>query len=121
MNQWHDNPHFTRQDKQEIGDKIRLYRESLGLTQEGLSAKTGIDAKVISRNEQGSIRDIESLIKYVIAFDCTLSDLLPDRVLLAMNDCKKQDLEIQKLLKRLSVSRKEAILGLLRQLLLESA
>ena len=121
MEQWHDNPHFTLQDKQEIGDKIRSYRESLRLTQEGLSAETGIDAKVISRHEQGSVRDMEPLINYAVAFHCMPEDLLPDRVQMAIKECKKQDLEIQKLLKRLSAPKREALLGLLHQMLPESA
>ena len=121
MEQWHDNPHFTRQDKREIGDKIKSFRESFGLTQEDLFASTGIDAKVISRNEQGIIRDVESLIKYALAFGCTVDDLLPERVQMAMQDCQKQDMEIQMILKQLPETKKKIALAALRAMLPESA
>ena len=107
MEQWRDNPHFTCQDKWEIGEKIRSLRETLGITQENLSELTGIDAKVISRHENGTM--------------CTVNDLLPGRALGEMKGHVQQDVEIHLLLRQLPDAQKGALLQMLRTMIPESA
>lgn len=110
MERWHDNPHFTCQDKWEIGDRIRSFREKSGFTQDDLSDSTGIDAKVISRHENGTMCSVEALTKYAIALGCTVNDLLPNRVLAEMTGRMQQDMEIHRMLKYLSDAQISALL-----------
>ena len=121
MEQWHDNPHFTWQDKWEIGETIRSLRETLGITQENLSELTGIEAKVISRHENGTMCSVEALTKYAIALGCTVNDLLPGRALGEMKGHVQQDVEIHILLRQLPDAQKGALLQMLRTMIPESA
>ncbi|MDO5441665.1 MAG: helix-turn-helix transcriptional regulator [Bacillota bacterium] len=65
----------------EIGEKIKLYRVSKGLTQQQLEEKTGVSARSISRLEQGQSIHMDSFVKILCALNLedNLSMLIPDQ------------------------------------------
>lgn len=73
----------------EIGERVRKYRKQCGLTQNGLGQKIPCDASVISRLENGKIREIdkEILLKLCAALNMTLEQLLYEK----MSDSEREN------------------------------
>lgn len=67
--------------QKEIGKRIKQYRIASGLTQQDLEEKSGVSARSISRLEQGSSVQMESLIKILssLKMDENLLLLIPDQ------------------------------------------
>lgn len=65
----------------DLGERIRLYRISLGITQQSLEEQSGVSQRSISRLEQGSSVQLDSLIKILSALnlDENLDILVPDQ------------------------------------------
>lgn len=65
-----------------IGENIKFYRKSLGLTQESLANMLGGKKSLISNYENGySIPDIKTLIKLADIFNITLDELVGRRTI----------------------------------------
>ena len=64
----------------DLGRKIKLYRISLGMSQQELADKTGISKRSISRMEQGDSVQMNSLFTILIALDLgdNIELLVPD-------------------------------------------
>ena len=64
----------------ELGQKIKLYRISLGMSQQELADKTGVSMRSLSRIEQGESAQMNSLFKILIAMDLgdNIELLVPD-------------------------------------------
>ena len=64
----------------QIGNKIKLYRVSLGLTQADLEEKSGVSKRSISRLELGQSIQLDNLFKILIALDLgdNIDALVPD-------------------------------------------
>ena len=65
----------------EIGERIKQYRINAGMTQQDLENKSGVSVRSISRLEQGSSVQLESLIKILSALrlDENINLLIPDQ------------------------------------------
>lgn len=65
----------------EIGNRLKLYRVNMGLSQQDLAEKTGISVRSISRFEQGNSVQLEILVKILIALQLqdNLELLIPDQ------------------------------------------
>jgi transcriptional regulator with XRE-family HTH domain len=62
---------------QQIGERIRLFRKSLGLTQAELAERSSMDDMTISRLETGSrAPSLDQLERLATAFDMPISNLL---------------------------------------------
>jgi len=65
-------------DAIEVGRRIRIHREAMGLTQKELSDQTGIDDKTISRHEMGQSRmRLDIYFKLAESLCVTPNDLAP--------------------------------------------
>lgn len=64
-----------------IGDRIKQYRINVGISQKDLENKSGVSVRSISRLEQGSSIQLESLIKILTALnlDKNIDLLIPDQ------------------------------------------
>ncbi len=77
-------------DAYEIGQKIRIRREALGLSQDDLADRMGTNRNMVSRHENGKNEmSICTLIQYAEALQTTPQQLYPDRL--------KQDTESERL------------------------
>jgi transcriptional regulator with XRE-family HTH domain len=64
----------------EIGRRIRLARESVGLTQEEAAGRSRIDYKRWQRIELGSVNvTVRTLLRVAATLDKTIWELLADR------------------------------------------
>lgn len=84
-----------------IGSRLKLYRINAGLSQQDLQDKSGISVRSISRIEQGSSIQFESLIKVLSALDLdgNLELLIPDqtrRPSYYLEDNAKQNRRVRK-------------------------
>ena len=70
-----------RDYQSEIGKRIKQYRINMGLTQQDLEVRSGVSVRSISRLEQGSTVQFESIIKVLIALNLAdnLDMLIPDQ------------------------------------------
>lgn len=70
-----------KEDMIEMGTKIKRYRINAELTQQDLADKSGVSVRSISRLEQGSSVQLESLIKilYALKLEANLELLIPDQ------------------------------------------
>ena len=64
-----------------IGNRIKQYRVNAGISQKDLERESGISVRSISRLEQGSSIQLESLIKILSALDLdnNIDLLIPDQ------------------------------------------
>lgn len=63
--------------RQEIGKRLRLIRERIGITQAGLGEKLGIQSQHVSKYERGeSVPTWENLIKLTELYDVNINWLL---------------------------------------------
>lgn len=65
----------------ELGEKIKLYRVSMGMTQQDLEEKSGVSKRSISRLEQGGSVQLDNFIKILIALNLAENTdaLIPDQ------------------------------------------
>lgn len=65
----------------ELGEKIKLYRVSMGLTQQDLEEKSGVSKRSISRLEQGESVQLDNFVKIMIALNLgeNIDILIPDQ------------------------------------------
>lgn len=65
----------------ELGERIRLYRINMGITQQKLEEMSGVSQRSISRLEQGASLQMDSFIKILTALqlDGNLELLVPDQ------------------------------------------
>lgn len=65
----------------ELGEKIKMYRVSMGLTQKDLEVRSGVSQRSISRLEQGESVQLDNFIRIMLALN--LGDhvdiLIPDQ------------------------------------------
>jgi len=63
--------------RQEIGKRLRLIRERIGITQAGLGEKLGIQSQHVSKYERGeTVPTWENLIKLIELYDVNINWLL---------------------------------------------
>lgn len=64
-----------------IGDRIKQYRVNAGISQKDLENESGVSVRSISRLEQGSSIQLESLIKILSALnlESNIDLLIPDQ------------------------------------------
>ena len=64
----------------QVGNKIKLFRVSKGLTQGDLEEKSGVSKRSISRLEQGDSIQLDNMIKILMALELgdNLDELIPD-------------------------------------------
>ena len=64
----------------QVGNKIKLFRVSKGLTQSDLEEKSGVSKRSISRLEQGESIQLDNMIKILMALELgdNLDELIPD-------------------------------------------
>lgn len=64
-----------------IGERVKRYRVSAGMTQQDLADNSGVSIRSISRLEQGASVQMESLIRILCALnlDDNLNLLVPDQ------------------------------------------
>ncbi len=79
MDLWLNTPLLNKKEYAEIGINIRKLRKNKGWTQEELAGYVNSDYRVISRHENGYGINLEMLIRYKSAFDCDISELLPQK------------------------------------------
>ena len=66
-------------NKETIGERIRIYRKSRGLSQEKLGEMIGAKQNTISSYENGTREPNRDTIEALAdAFNCSLHDLIPD-------------------------------------------
>ena len=65
----------------DLGQRIKLYRVMLGMSQQELADKTGISKRSISRMEQGESVQVNSLFTVLLALDLgdNIELLVPDQ------------------------------------------
>ena len=65
----------------ELGEKIKLHRVSMKLTQMDLEAKSGVSKRSISRLEQGESVQLDNFIKIMMALNLgeNIDMLIPDQ------------------------------------------
>ena len=107
---------FTKEEKYWIGNRIQSLRKQRGWTLDNLSATTGIDPKVISRHQNGGLCNLESMIKYALAFECEIEDLLPPKVSCQISGKTENEHKYWLLLMELTESRKRAVFGMISAL-----
>ena len=70
----------AKNSDQKVGQRMRLARESAGLTQQELSDKTGIDQAIISKLERGSHQPrVDTLERVAKGLEISLTELLTTR------------------------------------------
>ncbi len=87
MEQWPElqHPLFGKDDWRIIGQEIRRRRKQKKWTQEDLAGYMNTDYRVISRHENGKGMSVETLVKYVTVFECSMESFLP-------KNCRKIEL-----------------------------
>ena len=66
-------------DYERLGDRIRLYRESRGISQETLAEKTNLSRENINRFENANRKPgIDAIVDIANALDLSVEDLLID-------------------------------------------
>ncbi len=66
---------------EELGQKLKLYRVSMGLTQQDLEDQSGVSKRSISRLEQGESVQLDNFIKIMTALNLgeNIDILIPDQ------------------------------------------
>jgi len=66
---------------EELGRKLKLYRVSMGLTQQELEEKSGVSKRSISRLEQGESVQLDNFLKIMTALNLgdNIDVLIPDQ------------------------------------------
>jgi len=77
MGKPHENSLFDEKDWHDIGDNIRSLRKDNAWTQQQLADRIDMDYKVISRHENGQAMTLDTLVKYSMAFNCSVDRLIP--------------------------------------------
>ena len=68
-------------DYERLGDRIRLYRESRGISQETLAEKTNLSRENINRFENANRKPgIDAIVDIANALDLSIEDLLIDSI-----------------------------------------
>lgn len=100
-----------------LGNKIRVHRKMLGLTQSELGEKLGVKLNAVSKWECGRVEDIPtSKIKAMAKlFDVSISYLIDDEMEQpAGGGLSKLDEQIMEFLSVLTVEQKQMLLAQLR-------
>ena len=121
MEQQHKLSLFTVERRYWIGDRIQTLREQRGWTLEKLSEATGIDPKVISRHQNGELCSLESLVKYALAFGCSLEDLMPPELACQITGNTEEEQKYWLMLLRLTKPQRDIIFGMISALAEKSA
>lgn len=77
MNEYKSCQEYLKQ----LGGKLKLYRVSMGLTQQDLEEKSGISKRSISRLEQGESVQLDNFIRIMTALNLgeNIDILIPDQ------------------------------------------
>ena len=96
------------QDKYETGRKIRERRIALGLSQDDLADRMGIDHNIVHRHETGKTEmRISTLYQYASALETTPDKLSPDKF---SNPLNHEWMELMDILDNLSAEDRRIIL-----------
>ena len=76
-----NSPKNCQEYIKDLGQRIKLYRVMLGMSQQELADKTGISKRSISRMEQGESVQVNSLFTVLLALDLgdNIELLVPDQ------------------------------------------
>lgn len=103
-----------------IGDKIRLHRKALGLTQTELGEKLGVKTNAVSKWECGRVDDIPtSKIKAMAKlFDVQLSYLIDEKQPAPTNEgeLNAEDKRLLTMIRNLSPENRERIVEIIKAL-----
>lgn len=75
-----------------FGEKLQKLRKQNGLSQEQLAEKLNVSRQAISKQEMGTIPDMENVVKIGRYFDCSLDYLMNNE----LDSESEKDEQIQK-------------------------